>query len=60
MACHHDRRGHLGVVKTFPGFLGAFYWGTRESMRSDYSDYVADCVAGIHCKVARHKSGAGV
>ena len=60
MACHHDRRGHLGVVKTFPGFLRAFYWGTREAMRRDYSDYVADCVACIHCKVARHKSGAGV
>jgi hypothetical protein len=29
-------------------------------MRKDYSDYVADCVACIHCKVARHKSGAGV
>eukprot|EP00966_Prymnesium_polylepis_P067781 1575200-Prymnesium_polylepis.1 len=28
-------------------------------MRSDYSDYIADCVACIHCKVARHKSGAG-
>jgi hypothetical protein len=59
MACHHDRRGHLGMVKTFPEFLRAFYWGTRASMRSEYSDYIADCVACIPCKVARHKSGAG-
>ena len=47
------------MVKTFPEFLRAFYWGTRASMRSEYSDYIADCVACIPCKVARHKSGAG-
>ena len=59
MSCHHDRKGHLGVGKNFPGLLYQFYWGTREQMRADFSLYIGDCPACIHCKVSHHKTGAG-
>ena len=59
MSLFHDRNGHMGVNKTFPSLARKYYWGSLKGMRTDYSEYIGNCVACLHCNVAHHKSGAG-
>ena len=60
MSMQHDRNGHQGVLKGFPGLVLRYFWGTKRQMRKDFSEYVGDCRTCAYCKLAHHKPGSGV
>ena len=54
---YHDFNGHLGVVKVLDLISQRFYWGPRDVMRRDISEYIRSCVPCSASKVPRHRAG---